>query len=139
MDMTYSRKTYDAALALKAAGLLAATATGSIIVDVGPGFADGDLVLDVTALEVASGDEIYTVQLEGSNVADMSSGSVTLATKVLGNNPAPADADTAIGRHIVPFRNELDGTLYRYLRLHTTVAGAIATGINFSAALNRRS
>lgn len=132
------RKTFDAATVLKAAGLVAATATGSLIVDLGDGFMDADLVLDVTALEVATGDEIYTISLEGSNVAGMASGSVTLAQKVLGNNAAPADADTNVGRHVVPFRNELEGVNYRYVRIHTTVVGTIATGINYSAFLAKR-
>ena len=131
----YSMKTYDHALLLKAAGLVAVTAAGSVILDLGDGFMAGDLVIDVTALEVAGGDEIYTIRLEGSNVAAMTSGSVVLAGTELGNATAPADADTGLGRHIVPFTNELNGVLYRYVRIHTTVAGVIATGINFTAFL----
>ena len=138
MASDYSRKTFDAATVLKAAGLVAASAAGSIIPDLGDGLLDADLVIDITALEVASNDEIYTVSLEGSNVAGMASGSVTLAEKQFGNVPAPADADTAIGRHIVPFRNELNGQLYRYVRLYTTVVGAVATGINYSAFIAKK-
>jgi hypothetical protein len=134
----YSEKTYDHATLLKAAGLVAATAAGSVILDLGNGLMLADLVVDVTALEVASNDEIYTIALEGSNVADMSSASVTLAAFQLGNAPAPADADTAVGRHVIGVRNELNGTLYRYVRIHTTVAGTIATGINYSAFLAKR-
>lgn len=131
----YSMKTYDHATLLKAAGLVAATAAGSVILDLGDGLMEGDLILDVTALEVATGDEIYTIALEGSNVAAMTSGSVTLAAFQLGNAPAPADADTGLGRHKIGVTNELAGTLYRYVRIHTTVAGTIATGINYSAFL----
>ncbi len=132
------RKTYDAATSLKAAGLVAASAAQPTIVDLGPAFMEADLVLDVSALEVATGDEIYTISLEGSNVLDMSSGSVELARTVLGNNPAPADADTNLGRHVVPFTNQLEGVYYRYVRLHVTVAGTIATGINFTAFIAKR-
>jgi len=134
----YSSKTLDAELILKAAGLVATSAAGSLILDIGPGFMDADIVIDVTALEVATGDEIYTVSLEGSNVAAMDSASVELARMVLGNNPAPADADTTTGRKILPFRNELEGTIFRYVRLHTTVAGTIATGINYSAFIAKK-
>lgn len=134
----YSRKTYDGALVLKEAGLVAATAAGSLILDLGDGLTLADLIVDVSALEVATGDEIYTVALEGSNVAAMTSGSVTLAAKALGNAPAPADADTSTGRHLIPVTNELNGTLYRYVRIHTTVAGDVATGINYSAFLAKR-
>jgi hypothetical protein len=131
----YSMKTYDHATLLKAAGLVAASAAGSVILDLGDGFMECDMVIDITALEVATGDEIYTISLEGSSVAAMTSGSVELAKITVGNNPAPADADTSTGRHILPIRNELNGTLYRYVRVYTTVAGTIATGINYSAFL----
>lgn len=134
----YSMKTYDHATLLKAAGLVATSAAGSVILDLGNGFMEADLVIDVTALEVATGDEIYTISLEGSSVAAMTSASVELAKITLGNNPAPADADTAVGRHVLPIRNELNGTLYRYVRVYTTVAGDIATGINYSAFLAKK-
>jgi hypothetical protein len=133
MANLYSQFTYDNALLLKAAGLVASTTTESTILDLGAGLVDGYLVLDVSAVEVASNDEIYLVCLEGSNVAAMTSGSVTLAQIELGNATAPADADTGTGRFVVPFRNEQNGTIYRYVRIYTEVAGTIATGINFVA------
>ncbi|MEO5742287.1 MAG: hypothetical protein ABIS29_17000, partial [Vicinamibacterales bacterium] len=97
----YNSKTYDNATLLKAAGLVAASAAGSVILDLGDAIMEADLVIDVSALEVASNDEIYTISLEGSNVAAMTSGSVELAKISLGNNIAPADADTTTGRKIV--------------------------------------
>lgn len=134
----YSQYTYDDALNLKDAGLVAVSAAESTIVDLGAGFVDGEIVIDVSALEVASTDEIYTICLEGSNVAAMTSGSVTLAMIEMGNAAAPADADTATGRHVLPFRNEQNGTVYRYVRIYTRVAGAIATGINYSAFIAKK-
>ena len=128
-----SNYTYDAALSLKAAGLVAASAAGSTIIDLGAGFVEGDIVIDVSAIEIATGDEKYTIHLEGSNVAAMTSGSVTLGNIPLGIATAPADSSTGTGRFVLPFRNEQNGTIYRYVRLHTTVAGTIATGINYSA------
>ena len=134
----YSSFQYDDATALKDAGLIDATTTGSTILDIGKGMVDNVLVLDVSAVEVATGDEKYTTHLEGSNVADMSSGSVTLANIPMGNATAPADAATGVGRFVVPFRNEQNGTIYRYVRLYTLVAGTVATGINFTAFLAKR-
>lgn len=133
MANQYSQFTYDANLSLKAAGLVAASEDGSIL-DIGAGMVDGYLVIDLSACEIATGNEIYTISLEGSNVAAMTSGSVCLAKKVFGNLVVPMDgALSAAGRYVVPFRNEEGGTLYRYVRLSTLVAGTIATGINFSA------
>jgi hypothetical protein len=131
---------YDDALNLKDAADVTSTAAGSLVVDLGDGFFDGYLVIDVTALEVASTDEKYTIVLEGSNVAALASGSVVLAAApMMGNSVAPADADTAVGRFAVPVTNEQNGELYRYVRVHTTVAGTIdTTGINYSAFLAKR-
>lgn len=137
MANLHSQFTYDAATSLKAAGLLAASADGSIL-DIGSGMVDGYLVIDLSACEVATGDEIYTVSLEGSNVAAMTSGSVCLAKKVFGNLVVPMDAAlSAAGRYVIPFRNEEGGTTYRYIRLSTLIAGTIATGINFAAFIAR--
>jgi hypothetical protein len=134
----YSNYTYDDALSLKDAGLVAASAAEATILDLGAGFVEGDVVIDVSAIEVATGDEKYTVHLEGSNVAAMTSGSVTLANIPLGIATAPADATTGTGRFVLPFRNEQNGTLYRYVRIYTTVAGNIADGINFSAFIAKK-
>lgn len=137
MANLYSMFTFDAATAMKAAGLVAASVDGAIL-DLGEGLFDGFLVLDVSAVEVASGDEIYTVSVEGSSVAAMTSQSVCLAKKVLGNLVVPMDNATGVGRFVVPFRNEENGVLKRYIRLSTVVAGTVATGINFSAFLAKR-
>jgi hypothetical protein len=138
MANLYSQFTYDSDLEMKAAGLLAASADGDII-DLGAGIVDGFLVVDLTACEVATGDEIYTVSIEGSNVAAMTSGSVCLGKKVFGNLVVPMDAAlSTAGRYVIPFRNEEGGTVYRYIRLSTLIAGTIATGINFSAFIAKR-
>lgn len=134
----YSSFTYDDALSLKDAGLMAESADGAVL-DLGKGLVDGFLVIDVSACEIATGDERYTVSLEGSNVAAMDSGSVCLAKKVFGNLVVPMDAAlSAVGRYVIPFRNEENGTLFRYVRLSTLVAGTIATGFNFSAFIAKR-
>jgi hypothetical protein len=138
MANLFSQFTYDDALSLKDSGLIAATTTESVIVDLGAGLMDGFLILDVTAVEVATGDEKYTVHLEGSNVAAMTSGSVTLCNMPMGNLTNPADAATGVGRFAVPFRNEQNGTAYRYVRIYTFVAGTVATGINYAAFLAKR-
>ncbi len=84
MGNLYSQFVFDSDLEMKAAALVGASVDGDIL-DLGTGIVDGFLVLDVSAVEVATGDEIYTISVEGSNVAAMSSGSVCLAKKVFGN------------------------------------------------------
>ena len=134
MSNLYSQFTYDdeLLLAASAAHTTAQTDVGSTIIDLGAGLVHGFLVIDVSAIDVASTDEYYVISLEGSNVAAMTSGSVELAVSRQGNVTAPGDADTAVGRFAVPFRNEQNGTTYRYVRLSTAVAGTTPS-ITFSA------
>ena len=141
MANLYSQRTYDAALLLKAAGLVASSADGSLILDVGAGLVCADLVMDVTAIETASTDESYEIVLEGSPDAAFGTAGniVALNRRVVGHASAtamaPAGATSTVGRYLDCVRNELNGTTYRYLRLRTIVAGTIATGINYSAFL----
>ena len=138
MANQYGMYTFDADLELTDSDTLAAS-TDYDIIDLGAGLVDGLIVFDVDSVEVASGNEIYTLSLEGSNVAAMSSGSVCLAKKVFGNLVVPMDdALSAAGRYVLPFRNEEGGTIFRYVRLSALVAGTIATGMVFSAFLTKR-
>lgn len=133
--------TFDALLELKDAGLVAASAAATVdgsakVCDVGTGLFEGTCVIDVTAIEVASGDEGYRIGIEGSTTTGFSAGTeVELGSILLGDSSITGgDTDSAAGRYTLPFNNrEVDGVCYRYIRLFTTVQGAIASGINFSA------
>lgn len=132
----------DSTMIMKDAGLVAASAAGTVataakIVNVGSGLVEGLLVVDVSAIEIASNTELYSIALQGSDVADFSTGDEVIvelavlnlgATEVIGGT-----ADSTVGRYEIPFRNEYMGTIYPYVRVYTTVAGDVATGINFKA------
>lgn len=143
--MTWENRTQDANLALKTAGLVAATAAGSTIVDLG-GATFGEVQVDITAIEVASNDEFYQIGLYGSNSSSFASGIVLLAAinvgAVGGSGTAAQGALTSAadgtGRRYFGFRNEIDGTVYRYVRIGTVAKGTIATGINYTAAIVQR-
>ncbi|HLP29806.1 MAG TPA: hypothetical protein VK150_00500 [Geothrix sp.] len=132
MGKLHSQYTYDNNLLAKAAGLVAASADATIL-DLGAGFVSGDVVVDVSAIEVATGDEKYDIQVLLSNSPTFAYGIVKAAQISLGNVTAPVDTVTGTGRFVIPFHNEQNGTVYRYARLRTAVAGTIATGINYSA------
>jgi len=129
MANLYSQRTYDNALLIRALGAaITATETGSVILDIGAGLADGDLVIDYSALDAATGDEAYHFMLEGSPDATFgTAGNIMVVAQLLvGGATATAPngaADAAAGRLLVPFRNERNGTIYRYLRLYTKLAG----------------
>lgn len=134
--------TFDANLELKDAGLVAADAAAQVnsadkIIDLGSGFVQGDLVIDVTAIEVASDNERYDIVLQLSNSATFASGIFDKCILALGANEVIAgDADSETGRYTLPFNNRgVDEDVYRYARLYTDVSGTIATGINYSAFL----
>jgi hypothetical protein len=128
MANLYSQRTYDNALLVRAAAAnIVATETGSLIVDLGTGLVEGYLVLDITAMDATTGDEAYTFMLEGSpDAAFGTAGNITvLAMQRTGGATGATPLGTAdsVGRFAVPFRNERNGTTYRYVRLYTLLAG----------------
>jgi len=132
--------TYDHAMLMKDAGLVAADAAATVaaaarILDLGLARFDGVLVVTITAVEIASNDERYDIGIQLSNSASFASviaqGPI-LAVGAL-ETLIGADQDTAVGTYELPFCNEINGVLFRYARVYTNVTGTIATGINFSA------
>jgi hypothetical protein len=138
--------TYDADLEMKDAGLIAADAAWGVggtarVLDVGTGRFCGKCVLDVSAMEIASGDERYTFIIQGSSSPTFASDIVILAALPVGDGStigtafggSGVDVDDLAGRYVLPFTNERNNTYYRYIRGWTDVAGSIASGINFTA------
>lgn len=134
--------TFDAELEFKDAGLVAASAAATVdsaakYVDIGLGLFKGCMIIDVTALEIASNDEIYDIVIQGSNTtAFTAAATVELAALNLSAKEVKrtdTDKDDGTGRFKIYFDNENDGTYYQYIRIYTVVAGTIATGINYSA------
>lgn len=145
------RYAFDADLLLKDAGLVAADAAATVssaakILNVGNGLYKGDVVVDVSAVEIASGDERYSIIVQGSTSATFASTIAILACMPIGDGStigtafgsSGVDVDDVVGRYIIPFQNERNNTYYPYIRLWTDVAGAIATGINYTAYVSKR-
>lgn len=147
MALTSNSKneTFDYALRMKDAGLVAASAAAQVssadkILDVGAARVDGRVVVDVTACETDTGNEKYSILVQGSNSASFADTIFNLGALVLGDSSTSLESvDAAATRHQeVAFCNEVNGTVYRYLRLYTQVVGTIATGINYSAYLAKK-
>lgn len=135
----HSQFTYDNALLIRPVGAaITATETGATILDIGNGKVEGYLIADVTALDVATGDEAYTLMLEGSpDAAFGTAANITvLAMQRIGGATGATPVGTAdvAGRFAIPFRNERNGTTFRYVRLYTLIAGTTPS-ITFSAFL----
>jgi len=122
----------DTNLQLKASAAVTSSAAGSLILDLGDAFFRGAVVIDVSALDIASTDEFYTIILQGSpdsgfgtagNIVELCA--IHIGAK--GPRLSDADKDSTTGRYILRFQNELNGATYRYLRLYTVVAGTTPT------------
>lgn len=144
MTLLNRRYTFDVLTQLKDAGLIAATGNAQVggsakVLDLGTGRVDTRAIIDLTAIEQDTGDELYTVIVQGSNSATFASTNVNLAEIKMGKaSLTGASADTALGRYEIPFTNDQDGVIYEYIRIRVLVAGTIATGINFIAWLAKK-
>lgn len=131
---------FDAATVLKTAGALTAASTDGTILDVGAGMLEASLILDITAIDVVTGDEVYDIILQGSNSATFASGVNNLWRARLGDSALTDESvDTVIGRLQALVLNSKDGqNKFRYLRLRTKCAGTTPS-INYSAFLTKQS
>jgi hypothetical protein len=86
---------------------------------------------------------LETVAISGGKILVTSATTGTSSKIVLAKGSRSATTlfgthDMTVGRYILNFRNNIaEGVTKRYLRLFTTVAGTIATGINYKAYLSR--
>lgn len=133
--------TVDTLLVLKDAGLVAASAAATVAsaakqLDLGAGRIDGRVIVDLSAVEVDTGNEKYEIEVQVSNTSGFGSGIWIAGSLKLGHSSVSNEsASTTTGRREIGVTNEINGTIYRYMRLYTRIAGTIATGINYTAVL----
>ena len=138
-DKSRPQGIFDSGLEFKDAGLVAASAAAEVdaaakIVDIGTGLYRGKMNIDVSAIEIADNNEIFTICVQLSNSATFASLFQTAAKLELGAHEVLlGDIDSTVGRYKIYFDNEFDGTYYRYARIYTVVAGTVGTGINYTA------
>jgi hypothetical protein len=134
---------FDIRHELKDAGLVASNLAGTVdgqakVVNLGSELVEGKLVIDVSALEIASNNELYRIKLQGSSCHDFAYNIEDLAILELGPKEVlGGDQDSQPGRYVVPFSNAKGLYAWPYVRLYTEVSGSIASGINFLAFLTR--
>ena len=110
------------------------------VIDLGDGLVEGVMVCDIDAIEVGT-DEDYTIKLQGTQTAAFDGADfVDLAMLKLGHANAlvgNASAGAAGDRFIIPFRNEQNGEVYRYVRAYTYMAsGGAAESITWTGWLS---
>lgn len=124
---------------LKDAGLLATSAAGQVdsedvVIDVGSGLVEGQMIVDVSAIEIDSDNELYQISLQGCSSVGFTNTFTDLAVLELGAaEVVGGDVDSETGRYKIPFKNEKNGVIYPYLRTYCACSGSIVTGINYRA------
>lgn len=84
---------------------------------------DGIMVIDVSAIDIASANETYDIILQVSSSATFASAVLNSNCLKLGVGVAGQSAGDVIGRYELPFDNCVAETNYRYARLYTLVGG----------------
>jgi hypothetical protein len=144
MPINSKQTSFDTALVMKDAGLVATSAAATVagnarVIDLGAARVDGRVIIDATAIEVDSNNEKYDIELQVSNASNFGSGIFIAGKVTLGHSSTTNEsASTAVGRRELAFTNEINGTVYRYARLFTRVAGTVSTGINYTAVLGTK-
>lgn len=123
-----------------ALGAASATTVAHDTLDLGgDGHFEGYLVIDVSAIDVVTGDEVYYVHLELSDTSVFTAVYDKIVVP-LGSDATGVHTGTAnstVGRFVVPVTNEYKGVSYRYARLKTTAAGTTPS-ITFTSFLSAR-
>lgn len=96
---------------------------------------DAMCVIDVTAIDIASGNETYVLRILGCNLSSFASGVVELAAITLGKGASlvPAtQADSVVGRYELPFCTEQANAKYQYVKMYVDTGGT-SPSISFQA------
>uniref|UniRef100_A0A6M3LEC4 Uncharacterized protein n=1 Tax=viral metagenome TaxID=1070528 RepID=A0A6M3LEC4_9ZZZZ len=101
------------------------------VVDLGDGVVEGYMIVDIDEILCSAADVLYEIWLQGSNVAAFATAGLirNLAGLELGAGELLTNATATTGdqgaagdRYVVPFRNVINGTVYRYVRVYQEIA-----------------
>lgn len=97
---------------------------------------DAVLVADVTAIDIASGNETCKIMLLVSNDPNFAAGNVVQAGGLEVGKGTSLDGinmkDSVIGRYEIGFTNNIAGSIYQFLKLYLVIGGTTPS-INISA------
>lgn len=126
----------DGAAAMTADGITQ-VASANVSKKLGPGRFEAVLIVDVSAMDIVSNDEIYNIMLQGTN--DAFTTKEILAHLALGATEVRPGAavDSVIGRYEVPFITEQHDVNYDTVRLYVDLGGTTPS-ITFKAWIAER-
>ena len=132
----------DDLLVLKAKGTVATSMVGEDpvgtdkYVDTGGGRTRGDVVINTYGCPSMYPNTVITYRLQGSK---NSSFSTMVDLQIIETGDAlqiSGESDINTGRYILPFSNDFNGTIYRYLRHYITLA-SVGTGVQYEVYLSK--
>lgn len=129
----------DSELVLKVSAAVAAPAAETLILDLGLGRMDGDVVIDLTNVKISANDERYNIIAQFSNSATFASGVQNGAAIDFGATEVREGGagDSTVGRYILPVTNVINDVHYRYMRLYNYTIGTSET-MTYAAWLTKR-
>lgn len=133
----------DDLLILKAKGTVATSMVGENPVgtdksyDAGYGHTRGDMVIIVYAVPNILASTKFTMRLQGGRNSSFSTLTDLVIMELGDSTQITCGTDLTVGKYIVPWSNELDGTVYRYLRHYLTIGGSVGTGIQYECFLTK--
>lgn len=135
----------DVTLQLKDAGAVTTSGAAQVsgaarVLNVGPAFLEGVMVVDFSALDVGGGDEGYEVRLQGSSDPTFATDVSILASVRAGAGTVTGESGSVgIGRRTTTFTNQSeDGKALPYLRAYHVVTGGAGGGsVNYSAFITK--
>lgn len=133
---------FDILTLLKDAGAITANAAAQVggsnkILDLGANTrVDAVVVIDVTAIDISSGDELYYITAQVSSSSSFASDIQNVGTMNFGKSAVRLGGaiDSLIGRYELPVCTEQADVMRQYFRLYTTVGGTTPS-INYTAFL----
>jgi hypothetical protein len=108
------------------------------IIDLGDGLVEGYMIVDIDAINTAAADELYEIFLQGAQSATFATAGAVrnLAALELGSGELMTNATATSGdegaagnRYVVPFRNEVNGEVFRYVRAYLELADGTGESI----------
>ena len=125
---------YDVKTVLKAAGAVTSSGDGTGF-EVGSGKITARMVVDVSAIEIASDDEVYELHLIGGDDASFTNNTSLACLELGAAGGIEGNVDSEVGRYELLVTNEKGGVIYPHVRIRYVISGTISTGINFAARL----
>ncbi len=112
------------------------------IIDLGDGVVEGYMIVDIDAIDIAEADESYFIKLQAAQSATFATAGLVRdiaridlgAGELLANATATTGDQGAAGdRYVVPFRNVINGTVFRYVRAYALIANGTGETITYNA------